>query len=203
MLVHQSGIEVGIVLFFLSTPSDFGQRTQTGEYLILRKTGRELHQFRPQTCLHADEQLLFFGGELEVLIRVVIVYPVEGDNRRPAMASFSRGVFHVEVEVFTRLHHGGLTFPDGFQPLLLASPCHHRRVRTQSAMVLNVVPTHHHLALLHDDVLHPSHEVSVQFFHVLVAHLLHQCLTLGALRPVVEHHFIATYIDIGRWEEVG
>ena len=100
------------------------------------------------------------------------INPVEGDNRRPAMASFSRGVLHVEVEVFTRLHHGGLTFPNGFQALLLASPCHHRRVRTQSAMVLNVVPTHHHLALLHDDVLHPSHEVSVQFFHVLVAHLL-------------------------------
>ena len=56
--------------------------------------------------------------------------------------------------------------------------------------------------MLHDDVFHSPNEVPMQFFHILVALLLHQRLTFIALRPIVEHHFITTYINIWRREKV-
>ena len=202
MFVYHSAIKVSIIFLFLGTPTNFCQCTQTRENLILCKTRRKLHQLCPKTSLYTNQQLFFFRRELQVLIRLVTIHSIEWNDGCPTMSSFCRSILHVEIQVFTRLHHCRLTFLDGLQALLLASPCHHSRARTQATMILNIVPPHHHLTMLHDDVFHSTHEMSMKFFHILVAFFLHQCVTFRTLPPIIEHHFISTDVDVRRREEV-
>ena len=112
MLVYHSSIEVCVILLFLGTPTNFRQCTQARENLIFCKTRRELHQLCPKSGLHTNQQLFFFRCELQILVRLITIYSFERNDSSPTMTSFCRSILHVEIQVFSCLHHRRLTFLD-------------------------------------------------------------------------------------------